>query len=271
MITLDALSLFALGAVVLIGLPHGAMDAAVALALGYGRHPLRMTGFVGAYLLMAGAVIGAWMLAPVASLFLFLMISLVHFGLGDTEEQNRMIKLVQMLAHGSVVTIVIPLWHRHEVTLLFEVLSGPHALIWPMINGVAFLSVLAAGAYALLAFRHQRLRRGFAEYLILTALLIILPPLAGFAFYFTLVHTPRHLLRITAALKAQNPKLNVWGMTLLFTLATWAMAAGAYVLLADTVGRDAASLQIVFIGLAALTVPHMILIDGIFRPELNVK
>ena len=58
-------------------------------------------------------------------------------------------------------------------------------------------------------------------------------------------------------------------MTAGFTIATWAMAAAAWLLLAGRIGVDAASLQIVFIGLAALTVPHMILIDGVFRPGLK--
>jgi O-antigen/teichoic acid export membrane protein len=54
-------------------------------------------------------------------------------------------------------------------------------------------------------------------------------------------------------------------LALVFTLASW-IAGGLSLWLvspADTI--DEAILRVVFIGLAALTVPHMILVDGMFR------
>ena len=264
---LDPISLIALAAVTLIGLPHGAMDAAVALALGYGRNFGKMAVFVLAYVVLAAVVVGFWIVAPVLALALFLLISLVHFGLGDTEAQNPIHKYVQMIAHGSVVTVAIPFWHKQEVSTVFEMISGPHDWLWPLMDGAAVICVLAGIAYAVLALGQPGLRRGFAEWLSLMAIVAVLPPLVGFAVYFTLVHTPRHVLRISYALKARD--LPVWGMTAGFTGATWATAAVAWLLLAGRIGVDAASLQIVFIGLAALTVPHMILIDGVFRPGLR--
>ena len=106
------------------------MDAAVALALGYGRNFGKMAVFVLTYVLLAAVVVGFWIVAPVLALALFLLISLVHFGLGDTEAQDPIHKYVQMIAHGSAVTVAIPFWHKQEVSTVFEMISGPHNWLW---------------------------------------------------------------------------------------------------------------------------------------------
>ena len=54
---MDYVTILSLLAVVLIGLPHGAMDGAVALAMGYGRSSLRMASFLILYILIAIAVV----------------------------------------------------------------------------------------------------------------------------------------------------------------------------------------------------------------------
>ena len=150
-------------------------------------------------ILLAAVVVGFWILFPVLALALFLLISLVHFGLGDTEAQNPVHKYIQMIAHGSVVTVAIPFWHQQEVSTVFEMISGPHGWLWPVMDGAAIISVLAGMAYAVLALNQPGLRRSFAEWLGLMAIVAVLLPLVGFAAYFTLVHTPRHVLRISHA------------------------------------------------------------------------
>ena len=50
-----------------------------------------------------------------------------------------------------------------------------------------------------------------------------------------------------------------------FTVASWAAGGAAIWWFADMANPEPVVLRVVFIGLAALTVPHMILVDGFFR------
>ena len=53
--------------------------------------------------------------------------------------------------------------------------------------------------------------------------------------------------------------------TLAFTLASWLAGVAAVWWLADMTNPEPTVLRVIFIGLAALTVPHMILVDGFYR------
>ena len=81
---LTPIDIFALFAVMAIGLPHGAFDGAIAFFLGAGRSVMKMTGFLVAYSLLAGLYIGFGLL-PMLALGLFLILSIIHFGSGDIQ------------------------------------------------------------------------------------------------------------------------------------------------------------------------------------------
>ena len=204
----------ALLAVVVIGLPHGAMDAAVALSLGY-RGMVRLLTFLVVYTLTALAVVMFWLDFPSLSLALFLLISMVHFGLGDTESSSpgaghSLERWVQALAHGGLVVVAIPYFHQADVAAIFSILGAVPGMIWPMLDAMAYAWLAVGAAYALLAMRRRHLRFGLAEWVSLLVLMALMPPLAGFALYFCCVHTPRHVRRILSSLAASSPPLPVY-------------------------------------------------------------
>jgi len=268
--TLGMINMISLLAVVVIGLPHGAMDGAVALALGYGRNWLRMAAFILGYTLLAGLVVIFWLAFPVLALALFLLISLVHFGNGDTDTTHPLFRLVQIICHGGIVVVAIPLFHPSLTNEIFSYLSGPGAgeiqlYLYPLAVVMAITGLIYAG----IATRINSMRLRFLEFIGLLLCVWALPPLAGFAIYFAGVHTPRHVRRIFLKLRAYDPVISPFRLTAVFTAATWFVGALAYFYLADRIAADAAAFQVIFIGLAALTFPHMILIDAVFRPKMN--
>ena len=82
---LSPIDIFALLAIMLVGLPHGAFDGAIAFFVGAGRTPARITSFLAGYSVLAGLFIGFWYLMPLPALRIFLALCLIQFGSGDIQ------------------------------------------------------------------------------------------------------------------------------------------------------------------------------------------
>ncbi|MDG2403846.1 MAG: Brp/Blh family beta-carotene 15,15'-dioxygenase, partial [Paracoccaceae bacterium] len=266
-IEFDSLSLFALAAIVIIGLPHGAFDGAVALALGYGKTLKSMLVFVVSYLIISILVVLFWLAFPVLALLLFLAISAVHFGIGDSQSGFILQRAVQTLAHGGLVVVGVSLMHRPEVEPIFaHLVGGETFLLWAALSVAAYGLVVILMAYAVLAYWQPILRLRFGELAGLALAYYLLPPLAGFALYFCAVHSARHMRHLWDDLRESA----YWGhrmlpLAVLFTVASWMAGAVTLWLMPAAEALDGAILRVVFIGLAALTVPHIILVDGLYR------
>ena len=265
---LDLLSLVALTAIVIIGLPHGAFDGAVALALGYGKTLKSMLGFVVTYVSISLFVVLFWLAFPVLALLLFLAISAVHFGIGDSLPGAFILRGIQSLAHGGLVVVGVSLMHRPEVDPIFaHLVAGETSLLWAVLSIAAYgLAVILMG-YAVLAYRHPKLRLRFGELAGLALVYYLLPPLVGFALYFCVVHSVRHVRHLWNDLRdSAHERRRMLPLAVLFTGASWlAGTITLWLMPTTTETLDGAILRVVFIGLAALTVPHMILVDGLFR------
>ncbi|MEM9554559.1 MAG: Brp/Blh family beta-carotene 15,15'-dioxygenase [Acidobacteriota bacterium] len=264
------LALLAFGVAVL-GVPHGALDHRLGRVLLEPRLGAAWPAVFGAaYLGLASLVVVAWSLVPLASLVVFLAVSAIHFGLGDVRRRLSTSRLhpFEVVARGAL-PILVPVWaHAGEVAVLFGWLVGD--AVAPTTRQVAlWASGTALGLAPALAWvvahhlrRALERRPGHAEVLaeiaLLVALGVVAPPLVAFAIYFCCWHSLRHSLETMAA-EGLAPRRFV-RLAAPLTLATLALAAIAWTAL-RRVGTavDPALVQVVFIGLAALTVPHMIL------------
>ena len=265
LVRLDHFSQVALAFVVLIGLPHGAFDGAIARHLGYSRSLGGLIKFITVYLGFAAAVVAFWVWQPGLALALFLLISAVHFGYGDATAAGGVARAVQIAAHGGVAVFGISLFHLQQVTPIYAALTNGDVMYAVMMTEIFPLLIMPVVAlYLIAAIRDARLRPRLVELALLCLLLSVVPPLVGFAMYFCVIHTGRHMRHIWDRVSSHTPMRHILSQALWFTLASW--AGGAIMLLwLDSGNINQDFLQVIFIGLAALTVPHMILVDGLFR------
>jgi Brp/Blh family beta-carotene 15,15'-monooxygenase len=265
LVRLDHASLVALALVTVIGLPHGAFDGAIARHLGYSRTLGGSIKFILVYLGLAAAVVAFWVWQPGLALALFLLISALHFGYGDATAASGIARAVQIAAHGGLAVFGISLFHLQQVTPLYAALTNGDVMLAVMMTEFFPLFIMPVAAlYLISAIRDAGLRPRLVELAVLCLLLAVVPPLVGFALYFCVIHTGRHMRYIWNRVSSNATPRHILSQAVWFTLASW--GGGVIMLLwldSGNISQDL--LQVIFIGLAALTVPHMILVDGLFR------
>ncbi len=243
--------------VLLLGVPHGALDTVFARQL-YGiQTPGGWLRFAVIYVLLGASVVVFFRLAPAGFLIGFLLISMLHFS-GDPAAGTPW--LARALYGGAIIVLPTVL-HAGEITRLFALLVGIDAatlvtpflglLAWPWLIGLAlaafqrlpkdWLTALEMGAVAVLA--------------------VLAPPLISFTVFFCAMHSARHILRTIAYSGRSSPGL-IFGATLLPMLGVLVASAAAWHFLGG-MPINGAVMQLVFVGLAAVTVPHMALVERV--------
>jgi Brp/Blh family beta-carotene 15,15'-monooxygenase len=248
-----------LGALVaVLGLPHGALDPLVARRVGLWRTPLGFAGFNLGYIATVGLVVGIWMLAPAVSLVAFLVVSGIHFGADWNPGRSVVVRSLT-----GVGLLTLPAFaHHDEVAAIYRTLAGPGgAVIADMqswLGPAAIVAMLLGAAWAV-----RRRPTDALEIVIAGALAIGAPPLIFFVLYFCALHSARHL-RHGVKEERGNGRTAIL-ITVVYTVVP-ILAVG---ILTAVFARDFAPsgslnadwiIRLVFIGLAALTVPHMAVI-----------
>ena len=143
---LDYISIFF---IVFMGIPHGALDGAISVTLGFTKSFHLQLRFIITYLLIAILVVLLWYFFPVFSLILFLLVSIFHFGCGDLNWKNNNLYYISGYAHGGVIVLGIIFFNKIEVDYLFSILSGNQLFVLWQFLYVALVSWLLSLIYLL--------------------------------------------------------------------------------------------------------------------------
>jgi Brp/Blh family beta-carotene 15,15'-monooxygenase len=248
-------------AAIAIAVWHGAFDGVLAEEVLLPRYgPSWRLPFYASYVGLGAGVVLLWWLAPVAALTLFLLYSALHFGT-ESDLHLKPERVLTGMAAGLVPIAAACYWWPLSASAIFaEMLRGNHAQ-------AAALTLFAGrtlwAAVALAVFGGFRSGSHVLVSLGLLATEVMLfqacPPLTAFAVFFCLWHTPEHMVSTsldrTRHFQAWKLRQHLWR-----GIIPWLVSLGA-VAVAGWYGQHTAQAYagVLFIGLSALTVPHMIL------------
>ncbi|WP_010215599.1 Brp/Blh family beta-carotene 15,15'-dioxygenase [Sphingomonas sp. PAMC 26621] len=178
------------------GLPHGAYDIALLRrsgALGPSGVGLAVAGYVTIAVLM----VVLWMTLPLVALVLFLAVASVHFG----EDWQMLEEPLLRFAAGAAVIGAATIGHPAAVSALFVTMSDPRAMVIAQIITAAAPVALLVTAVGIATAWRDGSRSWAAAMAVCFLLLVVLPPVAGFALFFVFLHSPRHLAQTRGVLR----------------------------------------------------------------------
>lgn len=239
--------------VLVLGVPHGALDPLYVARLYRPRSTASWLLATLLYLVAAAAVIGVWKLYPLAFMTGFLLISAWHFA-GDPAAPAG---FATRLIYGGAIIVLPALFHGPEVAAIFAMLIDARdaTLVGDWLHRLApgWLVGLAVASAV-------QWRRDFSlEAAALGLLTVCTPPLAAFTVFFCVMHGPRHMLRSLRWLQSDLDRRTLYGAGAALLALVPLLALGWNLL--GELPTQTRVVQLLFVGLAALTVPHMVVVE----------
>ena len=253
-ISVSSQTIFVFISILLFGVPHGALDPE------YGRYLFKIKSyrhwfiFSIIYLLIVITFIYVWLINPLIFIVLFFIISTLHF----SNDLLGLLPLWIRLLYGGSSMVFPSLLHHVELTYLIVFLIGDSdakQLVYVM--HTLAIPYLALYLLACILTIKNDIQLGFLLFS-LCLLTVFAQPLLGFTIYFCVMHSARHVIK-TQALTQITPKqmlkvilLPMFGVFLI-GISFWLYQTPA--------SFEHRTVQVLFVLLAGLTVPHMLIVD----------
>ena len=290
-----------LATLVVLGLPHGALDHLTPPRANGDAPTLRwVAGFSAVYLAVAVAYGLAWFLAPTASFLFFLLLTWLHWGQGDrahlavvadADHVSGWVGRLTIAVRGGL-PMLVPLLafpERYRSVLVTAVeLFAPDGAGWvaPLFRadvrlalGVGFAALTLSTLYAgyRVAGATDAWRTDAAETGLLWAFFLAVPPVLAIGLYFALWHSLRHLVRLLAldsaaadALESGADGRAVWRLVrdaTPMTVGALLLFGGLALAVPQTPGSVAEVGGLYLVLLAVVTLPHVGVVTWLDRKQ----
>ena len=253
--------------ILILGISHGALDNIK------GKKLLKLFGYKSSfsfylvYILISFLIITLWLIFPNIVLFLFLIVAAYHFGKEDTVfsfKRKFLISECLFFFKGSSVIITPLLLQRNATNEIFRILN--FNVFESAVFSDQFLIVLLCISFLSSLYISNKKNSNVKgimvmDFLSLIILNFFLTPILAFTLYFCFLHSIRHSISLVFELD-KSFKLGLKkfiSRAIPLTLITGAIFLIAIYFLNNFYKLDEAIYKVIFIGLASLTFPHILL------------
>ena len=261
----NSLLIVCLFLILCIGISHGSLDHIK------GKKLIKILGFKSYYFFYLGYIsvglttIFIWILFPKFLLFLFLIVAAFHFGKEDSEfiNKNKNFELIYFFK-GSLVIIAPLLFHKYETLTIFKSLNFDISQSIFLNNEVLYLFIFVSFISNIILSLNNSLNSKsllLMDFLSILILNYFLNPIIAFTIYFCFLHSIRHSISLIKDINRNIKK--GFPIFLKKAMPLTIIAALAYLFslffLNNYYGFNEAVYKVIFIGLASLTFPHILL------------
>jgi len=212
------------------------------------------------YIFVSLAVIGSWLIFPLLTLAIFLIVAAYHFGKEDSVfgKVNKF-KLLNLLLFlkGSLIILAPLYFHHYETIQIFEILG-----VKLIQYNISLIIILISLSLISNFFINKNILLSLLDSFTVIILNMNFEPLLAFTVYFCFLHSIRHSLSLVQDINSKNLKKGLISFLKKAFPLTIVTAFGfviAVFLLNEYYLLDSAILKVIFIGLASLTFPHILL------------
>ena len=219
--------------------------------------------FYPVYIFCCLLVIFFWIIFPSVTLILFLLVASYHFGKEDSCVgsiiKKKFINLFYLFK-GSVVVVAPLFFHTEETLQIFKIL-GDNLIMTHENFLVSLLFISFIANFFIMQWSNNS---GFflADWVTIFTLNIFFSPLVAFTIYFCFLHSVRHSFGLIYEInkkKFKNGLKKFLKRALPLTLVTAILFIFGVYILTNYYVLDDAIMKVIFIGLASLTFPHILL------------
>ena len=259
-LNLEYISIICFFLISTIGVSHGALDHEKGKKIIKLFKLKKIELFYLAYVSLSLIIILLWSIAPIITLIIFLIVASYHFGKEDSvfgKIKYNHFSNILFFFKGSII-VLAPLYFSQEET--FEIFKILNVNI-KTINQDFLLALIL-----LSLFSNFLLKKNILIHSIDTLSIIIInwtfSPLVAFTIYFCFLHSIRHSFSLIYEINKNNFKKgsNLFiKKALPLTMLTGLIFLISLYVLNNYFLLNSAILKVIFIGLASLTFPHILL------------
>jgi len=256
-----------------IGISHGALDNQKGKKLTQLYNIKNSFFFYLMYSVIVIGIITFWLLFPTISLIIFLIVASFHFGKEDTEfliKNKNVSNLILYFLKGSLIIIAPLMFHFNETINIFKLLLIQDENFYLFLDFIEYNQILSFALLTSLLVNTYYFINNFKilniliflDFFSIVILNYFVSPLIAFTIYFCFLHSFRHSISLINELDKDNFKNGAYifiKKALPLTLLTSIFSVISLYFLSNYYQLSDAILKVIFIGLASLTFPHILL------------